>query len=116
MSLFSAVRSLAWVKSVELLDRVQEPDRDLTYLKIQVTTGWVMYLRELFTPEEKFYSYHLQDESDGLILRYDNAHGYSDIATSPHHKHPKGNKVEPLFDPSLEVFLREVENLLDQDA
>lgn len=116
MSLLSTLRPQSWIENIELLDRVQEPDRNLTYLKAQLPNNWVMYLRELFTPDEKFYSYHLQDQTDQLILRYDNAHSYSGITTSPHHKHLEDNKVKPLFEPSLEAFLNEVKELLEDNA
>ena len=57
------------------------------------------------------YAYHYQDESGGLIFRYDNAPHYPNILTYPHHKHV-GSVVEPAQVPDLSDVLREIEQLI----
>jgi len=112
-ALLTTLREFPLTKEVELFDRVSEPDRDMTYLKATLTGGYTLYVRELYTSDGKFYSYHLQDIDNKVVLRYGNAHHYKNIATSPHHKHFGSLKeVRPLEDPSLEAFLQESQSLL----
>jgi len=49
------------------------------------------------------------------LLRYDNAPHHPEVETHPHHKHV-GNRVEPLHDHSLEAFLEEARQLLEQQS
>jgi len=56
------------------------------------------------------YAYALL-RGDVCVLRYDNAPHHRDIPTFPHHKHVF-NRVEPLYDSSIESFLREVKKFL----
>jgi len=53
------------------------------------------------------YSYTLLLQ-DKVIVRYDNAPHHPNITTHPHHKHVMG-RIEPLEDPSIEKFLKEIE-------
>ena len=53
---------------------------------------------------ERNYSFHLQDKTDNLIIRWDNAPHHSNVATYPHHKHDKEKKV---FE-STEISISEV--------
>lgn len=89
---FVALQKFPLTKRIEILDKVQEPDRILTYLKAELKGEFTLYVRELLTPRDKLYSYHLQDKNAKLILRYDNAHYYKEIITSPHHKHLASTK------------------------
>lgn len=112
-SLLTTLRDFPLTQKVELLDRVSEPDRDMTYVKATLANDYTLYVRELYTPDGKFYSYHLQDRNNKFTLRYDNARHYKNIATAPHHKHiGSAKEVQPLDDPSLEAFLQETQLLL----
>lgn len=111
--LIRQLQSFPLTKRIKLRDRVQEPERDLTYLQVSLQGDYSLYIRELYTPSKKFYSYHLQDKGENMVFRYDNAHDYKDIPTSPHHKHVKaGRKAQVLEDPSLEGFLNEVKKIV----
>ncbi len=44
---------------------------------------------------------------------WDNRPHHREVITFPHHRHVKG-KVEPLFDRSLEAFLKRVKELTDR--
>ncbi len=56
------------------------------------------------------YAYSLL-RGDVCVLRYDNAPHHRDIPTFPHHKHVF-DRIEPLYDSSIENFLREVKRFL----
>ena len=58
------------------------------------------------------YSYSLV-VGDKRVLGYDNAPYHPEVETFPHHKHV-GGRVEPLENPSLEAFLREAKQLLQE--
>lgn len=57
------------------------------------------------------YAYHYQEESGGLIFRYDNAPHYPNIPTYPHHKHA-GAAVEPAQAPDLSDVLHEIDQMI----
>ncbi len=56
------------------------------------------------------YAYALL-RGDVCALMYDNAPHHRDVSTFPHHKHVF-DRVEPLYDSSIESFLREVKRFL----
>ncbi|MBT9139319.1 MAG: hypothetical protein DDT31_01903 [Syntrophomonadaceae bacterium] len=51
------------------------------------------------------YRFHWMDVNDGMVFRYDNAPHHPEIATYPHHKHIKGEKM---LGQSKEVGLKDV--------
>ena len=51
------------------------------------------------------YRFHLTNVNDEMVFRYDNAPHHPEIATYPHHKHVKGEKVPRR---SKEVGLKDV--------
>nr|MDO8044883.1 DUF6516 family protein [Candidatus Baldrarchaeota archaeon] len=46
------------------------------------------------------------------VMRYNNAPHHRQIATFPQHKHVK-NQVKPLYEPSIEAFIKEVKEILE---
>ncbi len=56
------------------------------------------------------YSYTLL-YGEKVILRYDNAPHHPHIETFPHHKH-ESDEIKPLYNHSIEAFIKEVENLV----
>ena len=59
------------------------------------------------------YSYTLL-YGEKSILRYDNAPHHPHVETYPHHKH-ENDEIKPLYNHSIEAFIREVENLVKKD-
>ena len=59
------------------------------YLKIIVTlsNNSQLFISEYVDENDRNYSYHWQDESNSLILRFDNAPFHPNISTYPHHIH-----------------------------
>ena len=60
------------------------------------------------------YSYHYQDRNGDLIFRFDMAPHHSEIATFPHHKHIRSNKVIQASAPSLAQVLDEIDDIIEQ--
>ncbi len=60
------------------------------------------------------YSYTLLLYDEKSILRYDNAPHYPHIETFPHHKH-ENDEIKPLYNHSVEAFIKEVENRVKKD-
>ncbi|MEA1963675.1 MAG: DUF6516 family protein [Candidatus Aerophobetes bacterium] len=67
----------------------------------------VLYIREtVIKGEARKYSYHWQDKSKRLLIRWDNAPDW-DVKTFPHHKHI-GNElnVEASYERTLEQVFK----------
>ncbi len=88
------------------------------------STGWFKiraYLRENTVVD--IYEYRIEGEvyrysyalivGSKRVLRYDNAPHHPEVETFPHHKHV-GDRVEPLHSPSIEAFLEEAKNVVEQ--
>ncbi|MBK5970284.1 MULTISPECIES: toxin-antitoxin system TumE family protein [Thiorhodovibrio] len=62
------------------------------------------------------YAYQWQTQEGALIIRWDNAEHWSDVATFPHHKHVSRNedvKVMPSNGAELALVLEEIALLLE---
>ncbi|MEB3860206.1 MAG: DUF6516 family protein [Desulfurococcales archaeon] len=59
------------------------------------------------------YSYTLL-YGEKIVLRYDNAPHHPYIETFPHHKH-ENDEIKPLYNHSIESFIKEVEGLVKED-
>jgi hypothetical protein len=56
--------------------------------QVNFIDGSMLYIKDyLFLDGKRKYSYHWQDESGNLILRWDNAPHHEKISTFPHHRH-----------------------------
>jgi hypothetical protein len=89
-------------KSFEILD-FKSSDR-FYYLKIRavLVDCSELHIREFYSSDNALYSYHWQDESGSLRIRWDNAPHHPKLRTHPHHKHA------PLLEESEEMCLEEV--------
>lgn len=54
------------------------------------------------------YSYHVQNEKEELIFRYDMSPHHKEIKTFPHHKHLASGEVQKANAPSLRDVIYEV--------
>lgn len=61
----------------------------------------------------KKYSFHWQDSSGNLKIRWDNAHHYQGLSNFPHHIHFNDDTVKPNISvPNILLFLDEIQGLL----
>ena len=88
-----------------------EIDESTEYLNVRVEKPKaVIVIREYWRKDELIaYGYYVRVK--GHEEWWDNRPHHPEVATSPHHKHVM-NKVEPLFEPSLERFMERVKELL----
>ena len=65
-------------------------------------------IREYASKKAYLYSYHWQDKSGNLRIRWDNSPHHKHIKTFPHHKHT------PNIEESKEIGLKEILNLIEE--
>ncbi|KFD40972.1 hypothetical protein HY02_10500 [Peptococcaceae bacterium SCADC1_2_3] len=101
------------VNSYEIQDFRQ--GSDFYYIKVQVGlhNNTFLYIRQYVSDEEYSYSYHWQDESGLLVIRWDNAPHYKQIQTYPHHKH-LGEKILASNEMTLEGVLEYIDTFLEK--
>jgi len=99
------------IKVYSVLDFKQ--GKDFYYIKVKVTLRdeSILHIREYVSKDEYVYSYHWQNKDGNLICRWDNAPHYSELKTSPHHKHISG-RIEESLETNLEDVLRKIEKTL----
>ena len=80
------------------------------YIKIKVTlnNNTELYRREYSDVNVRNYSYHWQESSKKLLIRWDNSAHHKHIETYPHHLH-QGNNVSPSYQISCEEILKVIE-------
>jgi hypothetical protein len=71
----------------------------------RITRIWLPQNQSDFTEIRLKYKFHLTNVNDEMVFRYDNAPHHLEIATYPHHKQVKGEKVPRR---SKEVGLKDV--------
>lgn len=109
------------IASYEILLQQTRADLTKTKIKASLINDTVIYLREIIIQNVLFdYSYHWQNTDGSLIIRWDNAAHYPEIATYPHHKHAGSEtNVQPSYEQKLfevltfvkVVLLKEKSNL-----
>ncbi|MFQ5812616.1 MAG: DUF6516 family protein [Anaerolineae bacterium] len=96
-----------FVSEVEVINRVDEPDLQVLYLKARLTDDSVLYIRETITPHFDNYSYHWQTADNRIICRWDNAAHWPSVATYPHHCHVGSQEnVQPSEHPTIDEVIR----------
>ncbi len=93
---------------------------DLVKVQLSANTGYVegaviftnsarllffeFWQRTALGTERKKYRYHLLDDANQMIFRYDNAPHHPEIATFPHHKHLSTSLVDSVGPRFVDVF------------
>lgn len=74
--------------------------------------GMILHIKDyFFKNNERKYSFHLQNSDGKLIIRWDNAKHWKNIATFPHHKHVNSEKnVEESYQINLDSILEYINN------
>ena len=103
----AALRQSPLVKDVEVMELVEEESVQFLRAKAEMIDGSLLYVRELFFPNQSKYSYHWQTQTGELLLRWDNAPHHPELSTFPNHKH-EGERVSPSVRVSIEEVLAEL--------
>ncbi len=95
--------------SVEVLKFIDEEAARFLKLRANVHDGSILYITEMHSETYQKYSYHWQESSGTLIMRWDNKPHWRELKTFPHHKHI-GSKVFSCHRVTLEEVLTEIKN------
>jgi len=90
------------IKDYEILDYKQGDDFYFIKIKAVLIDNSELYIREYISENEYLYSYHWQNESGEMIIRWDNSPHHKNLKSFPHHKHV------PDVTESQEIGLRDV--------
>ena len=99
------------VSVVEILELIEEEKVKILKLKAELKDRSYLYITEVHTIGHQKYSYHWQDQTGKLLIRWDNSPHWPNITTFPHHKHV-GSKVLPSNRATIDEVLREIENFM----
>ncbi len=97
------------VSEIEILELIEEEKVKILKLKAELIDKSHLYITEVHTINYQKYSYHWQEQTGKLLIRWDNSPHWRNIITFPHHKHI-GAKVFPSVRPTIEEVLKEIEN------
>jgi len=103
--------SLSYLIEKEVLDRdFIDEESFIIKGRLVFVNGWTLDFREFKAPDSHDYRFHLMDENNGLVRRWDSA-PHHDVETSPFHVHIE-DKVEPSKEKNMAEVLELVENLI----
>ena len=97
------------VQDYEVLDFKTFGDGWYYKVEVEFEDDSVLHAREYVDEEDRTYSYHWQDESDRLRIRWDNAPHHGHIPTHPHHKRTSDDVIRPSEEISLAEVLDSIE-------
>jgi hypothetical protein len=116
--LLDVTRENSWVRNEELTFR--EIDEKEGYIRgtLALHRGYTLYVAGYVHliqghPECIKYRYQLQDKKDKLLARWDNAPHYETIATYPHHKHCRDEKIVPSQPMDIFLILSNLDDVLE---
>jgi hypothetical protein len=75
--------------------------------------GSRLFAREYSSDEKRVYSFHWQDTSDCLRLRWDNAPHFPLLPTFPHHRHNEDGTVSESQSVSFEDVMADITQRLN---
>ncbi|KAF5417637.1 MAG: hypothetical protein C5S48_00080 [Candidatus Methanogaster sp.] len=106
----SLIRSSIFVENVDVEYEVKSRSIGIVHGILGMIDGSTLQFMELVNIKRAKmirmkYRFHLTNVNDEMVFRYDNAPHHPEIATYPHHKHVKGEKVPRR---SKEVGLKDV--------
>jgi len=96
------------IKEYGILDFKQGEDFYFLKIKAILSDNSELYIRKYVSRKAYLYSYHWQNESGSLRIRWDNSPHHKYIKTFPHHKHT------PKIEESKEISLEEILQLIEE--
>ena len=105
------LKESALVSRIEIIELIEEDSVKILKLKAKLKDESYLYITEVHTLNYQKYSYHWQDQTGKLLVRWDNSPHWRNITTFPHHKHIS-SKVLPSSRATIEEVLREIEKFL----
>ena len=96
------------VSEIKVIELIEEDTVKILKLKVKLKDNSHLFITEVHTVNHQKYSYHWQDETGNLLIRWDNSPHWKNIKTFPHHKHI-GSEVLPATRATIEDVLKEIE-------
>jgi hypothetical protein len=96
------------ILDIKIMDFRSGSDFVYNKLVIEFVDKSKLFVMEFNSELDRNYSYHWQNSSNHMIIRWDNAPHHIDILTFPHHKHEK----DSIFG-SEEISLEDVLQVID---
>ncbi|HDQ00470.1 MAG TPA: hypothetical protein ENN22_14990 [bacterium] len=104
--------SSKFIESFEVMEYYDEENVKLIKIRANLKNSSISYIREFIKADGSNYSYHWQDSTGKLLLRWDNAPHHPHITTFPHHFH-SGNQIKATYRVTIKEVLEEIEKFLD---
>src|ERR1035437_7758596 len=82
-------------------------------IKISFTDNSLLFVKEYVSETERKYSFHWQNATGELLIRWDNSPHHKEIITFPHHKHI-GSEIQSNKEPELNDVLAEIRNRIKE--
>ncbi len=103
------------ISELEKLDLKERHGLKLIEAKIVLIDGSKLHVSEVWEKEElEKYSYYWLDESNNLIIGWDNAPHHLDLETFPFHKHVREQEnIKPSEAKNLELVLKIIKEKID---
>jgi len=111
LKILKLLKSNKIIKNYAILD--SKKGKDFYYLKIEakLIDDSTLFIRTYVSVTSYLYSYHWQDKTGQLKIRWDNAPHHQNLKTFPHHKHTP--KIEESEEIRLEDILKRIEDKLN---
>ena len=100
------------IREHEIISWENEPTTFRFQAKLTFKDQSLLFIKEYLFPAGRKYSYHWQNHTGQLLIRWDNAPHWYEIATFPHHKHIGSEKN---VEESTEVYLDDVLEFLRKE-
>lgn len=84
-------------------------------LRVELINDSLLFTKEYYNGDRRYYSFHWQKKNGDLIVRWDNSPHHKQISSFPHHKHI-GGKIYWSREISLPDVLRYIELRLKEHS
>ena len=78
------------VKDYDIITFIEGENFFYIIAEALIKNGSFLHIRIYISENDYKYSFHWQNDREGLILRWDNAPHYKNLKTFPHHAHRMG--------------------------
>jgi len=99
------------IADFDVLEYNADADKLHYKLKLSFIDGSLLFVKEYLSGTERKYSFHWQNSSGEIMVRWDNSPYHKEVETFPHHKHI-GNQVQSSKEPELNDVLAEIRNTI----
>jgi hypothetical protein len=111
MEIFNWLNDIKIVSRFNILSYTEWESGFYYKIEIEIINKTLLFAKEYSDINERNYSFHWQEESGKLIIRWDNAPHHKSLKRFPFHKHV-AEKVEESNEMTLKEAIKYIENLI----